>query len=353
MEIDLSDPAFQGANLTIKSVTPRGGTGDGLVEVGSILADGVDLRDVSVDGDLGRIVAGDAVVTTAAIRSLIVASLGTDTTTQATNTVSPLLSRVGGALGALAVRGDMGGALNVTGGTRGTIGTVMINGNLDGVAGGTTAGLIRAASNIGNVTVKGDVIGGADFSGIMAGGKLGAVKVNGDVTSTINKPVFLSAQGTFAPTTQAASVAIKSIAVAGNVLNARILAGFNTGAGATNEDASIGTILVSGNWESSSVSAGIRDTTNNGFGQNDNPIGTATPALLSTIASIVIRGTTIGSAAPGLVDPNGFFGITAERITTSTINGMTRTNATIAAAGTAGINLDTTNNNLRLVNTFA
>ena len=354
MDIDLSDSQFQGASLSVIAKKAKGGTGDGLINVGRINATGVDLGIVTVGGDLGQIDAGDSNILTGAIVSLSARSFGTDATTQPADTINPLMSSVNGKLTALSVVGSMGGFLNVTGGTKGGIGKVAIGGNLDGSAGGSTAGLIRSSSDIGTVTIKGSVFGGADLSGILSGGKLGAVKVGGNVSSPdVDKPVTISAQGKLAPVNQADSVAIKAISVRGDVLNARILAGYNTSLGAINRDASIGTITVNETWESSSIVAGIADTTANGFGRNDSLASSpdTTPNILSSIASIVIKGSATGSAAPGAA-PNNFFGITAQFIKTATINGSKNTNAQIAAAGIGGINLDTTTNNFQMVNVF-
>src|SRR3954467_5559797 len=55
--LDLTDPSFQGAAITISAVKAPGG--DGLVNVGFINATGVDLKSVIVKGDLGQIDAGD------------------------------------------------------------------------------------------------------------------------------------------------------------------------------------------------------------------------------------------------------------------------------------------------------
>src|SRR5690606_15523102 len=98
--------------------------------------------------------------------------------------------------------------------------------------------LIRSSTDIGAVTVKGGIQGGADLSGILSGGKLGAVTVGGIASGDENKPVTISAQGKLMPVNQADSVAIKSVTVKGGVFSARILAGYSTSLGAINADAS-------------------------------------------------------------------------------------------------------------------
>src|SRR4051812_835796 len=56
--LNLTSSAFAGTNVII-SVT-RAATGDGIVSVGYINAGGVDIGNVTIAGDLGRIDAGDA-----------------------------------------------------------------------------------------------------------------------------------------------------------------------------------------------------------------------------------------------------------------------------------------------------
>src|SRR4029434_4478134 len=74
-ELRLSDlpDIFQGANISIVK-----GTLDDtqFVNVGFVNASGVDLHNVVIDGDLGRILAGDENSVTAAAKKLTVGSIG-------------------------------------------------------------------------------------------------------------------------------------------------------------------------------------------------------------------------------------------------------------------------------------
>jgi hypothetical protein len=77
-----------------------------------------------------------------------------------------------------------------------------------------------------------------------------------------------------------------------------------------NSDASASKVFVKGNWSASCLAAGVIDTTRDGFGQNDAPIGgDTTPAIAVRIASIVIKGTATISATAG-----DHYGITAQSI---------------------------------------
>ena len=308
-KLNLADDGDEFAGTSLTVTVKKAGLGDGKFNLGAIDAHGLDLGTVTLPGDLGQIDAGDTKFKTPAILALTVGSLGVIAGTQPVGTINPLQSDLVGTLGKLTVKGDVRGAVNVTGGTGANIGLVSIGGFLDGSAGGVFAGLIRAGGNIGAVTVKGRVIGGADFSGIIAGGKLGLVTLGADLISNDPaKPVTISALGKLGATTAADAIAIAGLNVKTNLVNARILAGYTASLGAANADASIGAVTVGGNWTTSSLVAGVADSTGDGFGRNDTLIGGGNPNLIATIASITVK---LGFTA----DPGpAHYGITAQRI---------------------------------------
>ena len=191
--------------------------------------------------------------------------------------------------------------------------------------------------------VKGDFAGGADRSGILCGGKLGRVTINGDLRSDeATKPVIIAALGNLEATKQAEAIAITELNIGGSVVNARILAGYDPGVVPVNFDAAIGALKVSGSWNASSVAAGVADTANDGFGQNDVliPGGASTPRILARIASITIKGTAMGSPTAG-----DHFGLVAEQIAKLTI-GATKP---ALFAGADNLLLDTTDADFRAV----
>ena len=333
---------FGGTNLTV--TVKKALAGDGRVNLGAIDAHGLDLGSVTLPGDLGQIDAGDTIFKTPAIKSLTVGSLGVDSGTQPAATLRPLQSDIVGTLARLTVKGSVEGVVSITGGSGAHLGPVNI-GSLDGSAGGTHAGLLRAVGNIGPVVVQGSVRGGADFSGIIAGGKLGLVTIGGVLTSIdAQKPVIISALGDLNATTAAQAVAIAGINVKSNINNARILAGYNVSLGAQNPDAGIGPVTIMGFWRSSSIVAGVVDSTGDGFGRNDTLIsGHATTALVSTIASITIKGTATGSIGTGGTD---HFGISAQRVGKLTI-GTTKHMLSLGVAN--NILLDPNNIDFRLI----
>lgn len=310
------------------SVKSKSG-GDGLVNVGAIDASGLTLKSVKIKGDLGKIDIGDGVEGSRAIGKLAVNSIGAGAAPRAfanggvesgAGVGAAPESNIAGSIGVLSVKIDVKGVLNVTGGLADdaglsgsvvkAIGKVAIGGNIDGSAGGETAGLLRVRGDIGSVKVKGSVMGGADLSGIVAGGSIGKIKVGGSVTSPDpDMPVTISALGAIGASSAKEATALKSVKVGGDVLNAEILAGFRRNGVAANADAGIGKIIVDGNWTASSVAAGVEDVTGDGYGVNDALIAGGSSSILSRIAKIAILGAATGSDAAG-----DHYGITAEQI---------------------------------------
>lgn len=207
--------------------------GNGLVDVGAILATGISLGAITIDGDLGQIHAGGNAFKTG-LASLTVASLGGQGTgTQIpvpaptpTNPAPDLDSVITGALGSLKVLGDVEHAsVNVFHGRNqagqltplGNIGPVTIGGSLigrdaieaasdrtgliyadgsigavkigtdlsDGIrgGGGGVSGHVSASGTIASLTVSGSILGGAgsNSGAVFSGGNMGAVKIGGDL----------------------------------------------------------------------------------------------------------------------------------------------------------------------------
>ena len=201
-ELELHDvAAFRVTNVTIEA-TANGG--DGFVNVGYINATDADLGRVVVDGDLGRIDAGDHLLSTRGLNLLEVKSMGAlNVSTQAVG--GTLLSTIKGSTGALRVHGDIleaqleiSGSLercdiegSIIGGANeksGSISThdafahVTIAGLLQGGA-GIDSGRIHSDSNLTDVTIAGGILGGGgDNSGQAAAHQqLQKITVNGNI----------------------------------------------------------------------------------------------------------------------------------------------------------------------------
>jgi hypothetical protein len=152
------------------------------------------------------------------------------------------------------------------------------------------------------LAVNGGISGG---SALAVGGRLGTATIKGDIDEAT-----ISALGLLNSRNSADAVAIGKLTITGSIAHSQILAGYDRVGAALNPDASIGRIVVGGNWTASSAVAGVADVTGNGFGQNDALIpGDTTPSLLAGIASLTIRGTASGSAESG-----DHFGIAAQQL---------------------------------------
>jgi uncharacterized repeat protein (TIGR01451 family) len=316
--LHLADAEFNGVSLRVSAKPSAHGTGDGVAHLGAIEASGIDLGSVTISGDLGRVAAGDGDPRKPAVGRLKIGSVGAlGSATQPEEIVEPLHSIVSGAVGALIVKGSVNHAMLDV---RGDLRSILIGGDWDGSERGTTAGLLRVTGDIGSMRVKGSVIGGVNGSGIFAGGKIGKIMIDHDLRATSSSsPVFISALGDIGAATPKEAIAIGSVHVRGNVVNAQIVAGDDLDDVAINPDAGIGVVKVSGNWEASSLAAGVVDASHDGFGRNDLLIdgGGATPAIFARIASLTIQGVATGSALG-----DGYFGIVAEQITRMKIGSM-------------------------------
>ncbi len=321
--INLSDDGgeFKNANLTANAITPSGGTGDGVVNIGAIDSTGRDLGKVKVSGDLGQIDVGDGDPRKPALLKLKVGSMGLNgNTTQPIGTTGPLASSFDGNVSKLVVKTGIKDATLTIGGT---LNVANITGDIDGSGGGAAAGLISVGKNLGTLTVTGNVKGGATASGIIAGRAIGTVTITGDLISADPAhPVVVSAFGKKNAVTSGVDLAIGTLNVLGNVDHARILAGYDLSGAGTNADASIGLIRAGLDWTASTVLAGV---TGNGDGfegtGDDTKLGPAgvrdVQGIFSQIAKVVIKGMAFGTNTP----TTDSFGIVAEQIVAAKVNG--------------------------------
>ena len=320
------------ADLTISVSQARG---DGAVNVGGIDASGVDFGTIRISGDLGRIEAGDADFNTAGVDFLKVRSLGRfGLATQAVNDAS-LASHVAGDLGTFKVAGAIKDAsLSASG----HIGSVIVLGSMRG-GDGDGSGMIHSTGGIGFIQIDGSIIGGAgqNSGAILSEGSLGTLIVGGSIQSgggarsgsirageTIEsivvrgsilgndvQEVWLSAGGVVPQTAGDDAVGIGRLRVVGDIVFAKLMAGYSPSGDAMNGDAQIGRILVDGNWVASTAVAGSIAGPDGLFGTVDDAI--QFPHLDSVIASIAMI--KIGGRARGTDGPvPDHFGFVAEQI---------------------------------------
>ena len=172
-----------GASGTDITVTARvSGNGDGLMNIGTIDATGIDLGIVNVHGDLGNILAGNTATDTAGLKSLTVVSMGMAATFAGG---SPAGSVVRGALGSLIVATDFAGAnlsVEAAAVVDAKIGTVFVGGSV--LSGGITlGGNIIADGNIGAIIIRGSVLGGKATSALIGSisGSIGTLSISGSL----------------------------------------------------------------------------------------------------------------------------------------------------------------------------
>ena len=301
------DASFAGAHLSFQA-EPADLLGNRQVNVGAIDAAAAVLGKVKVAGDLGQLDASR-------VKLLSAKTLGVVAGTQEPGTVDPFHSVIAaptrGNLGKLKIGQTLAGIVNVSG----KIGAVAVGLDL-GIGGANGAiGLIRADGKIGEVLIGGSVFARSDQtepSGIRAGGTMGPVEIGFDFGGPLagGKSAVISALGNLAPGSAAAAVAITSVTIGRDMINAAILAGYDPDLVAANADASIGPVKVGRDWDGSDLVAGAVDGTADGFGRNDTLIAGGDPALLARIASVTIKGAAIGTIFPN----TDHFGITAEEI---------------------------------------
>jgi hypothetical protein len=257
-----------------------------------------------------------------------------------------ILTQGGGDVSSVTVGGSLLGGSNFASGgisTAGDLGVVAIKGSIVGASiVGTAAnldssGYIESGQRIERITVGGSIISGVDNSTVGMLTKNGTIRATDDIGSLVVKrglignvtadgesPVIISARGQ-AGNTDANDLAINKVAIGGSVERALILAGYSpavfgpaTSFAAINGNAQIGSVTVGGDWVASSLVAGVKDDLNDGFGNSaDTLIVPPASDWTAKIASIVIKGTVVGAAGPGI-----FYGFVSHEIGSFKIGGV-------------------------------
>ena len=183
-------PAAAGTTITTVATRHPAAGGDGFAAVGQIDATGLDLEAVTIDGDLGRILAGNSQDPAPGVTDLSVYSMGRyGTRTGAVN----LTSTIQGPMSSLAVKADIKGAfVQVVGGEAGTLDIVTVGGSIMG-NGDANSGRVHSTGNMGKVTVTGDLIGGG-------GTHSGAITTFQNITSVSIGGSIIGGSGTYAGT---------------------------------------------------------------------------------------------------------------------------------------------------------
>lgn len=167
-------PAARGVDVFAR-VSPTGAAGDGVVAIGQISAEGVDLGAVRIDGSLGRVRSGDANLLTPGLASLSFYTLGVGNLYAGGPAGADHRSRVQGRLNT--VKGlDLRGSLEVRGGAAGQIGSIELVGGMigDDVF---ESGSVSATGAIGTVAVAFVQGGRGDGSGTLRAARFQSIRV--------------------------------------------------------------------------------------------------------------------------------------------------------------------------------
>jgi hypothetical protein len=283
-KLDLSDPQFTGSGVSLSAVRDPLLGGDNTVNLGHLDATGHTLGAVTINGDLGRIDAGNPApiaTTPKAISSLTVLSMGMlDGALLPTGTTQT--SEIVGKVGPVKVRGSVNGILfNVTGGDLGSIDSLSIGGSLIGTD-EADSGRFSASGKIGAIKVKGSILGGA-------GQHSGSIE---------------------------AGAAIASLSIGGSLLGGRSDTPSTDGTGVVRTDATMGAVTIGGSLhggtqqDSGLISSGSHmGAVKIGGGIIGGSGGTTSGAILvgGNVASISIKGDVLGGAAldSGIIQVDG------------------------------------------------
>ena len=319
LDFTLSPSLFNGTSLTITADAQAGfdtsgeAPGDGRVNVGYIrgaqvqstvlqFVNGIDFNNITVDGDIGKITAGDLFVTPSIRGKLTAYSIGaqaaatsafatnpndsTDTTFAATaghtlpvdepafvgsgsSKTSNLISAFLSTVNSINVETNVYGTLQVIGGVYGNINSLRIGGALSGydtinsgvvfytgtlktatlgsIVGGTArdSGLINGRTdmvgNIGSLHILGDIVGGKDDnSGRVVAKQIGSIVVDGSILG--GGSGFSGTDGVGTDSGEVfASSGIKSIYVGGS-----LVAGLVNNTGQIFTNGTIGSLFIGG-----------------------------------------------------------------------------------------------------------
>jgi hypothetical protein len=192
---------------------------------------------------------------------------------------------------------------------------VHVKGDLIGNSGLFSASIDNTNGRIGSVKIGGSVVSGlnTESGSIRVMGDIGNLTVRGSLIGDDDNGVIISAAATKAPN-EKNNFAFRNISVGGRVAFATILGGYDTDLEAVNSHAQVGRVLIKGDWFASNLAAGAvpGDSEPENFGTNFDAVitGGMPGSVLSKIASIVIKGTVIGTTEEG----GDNFGFVAQQI---------------------------------------
>src|SRR5262245_4089826 len=310
LEINLVGVAgATGTTITTSAARSAQG-GNGFAALGEINAAAIDLGPVRIDGDLGKIVAGDATTTTSGLKGLTVQSMGRF----GTSTGAPdLNSEIRGQLNFLKVKSDVNEeVIKVVGGVDGKIGPVSIGGSLIGGA-STESGSISATGDIGIVNVAGNVIvGTGGGSGrIFCSRKVAGVKINGSLSGSILSDCdmgFVTIVGNISGISGVVSSRGKlaGISIGGSILGGQVIALGDAGSILVGGDVVESSVQLSTIYARRIASLTLKGSLIADTNHTDPFPGSGTIHAGKDLGAVLIRGSIIGNAThPVIISAGG------------------------------------------------
>jgi len=307
------------ASVIVKGSLLGNGVGSGAIVSHSSFSDSGDIQ-----GDIGRIsITGSITGGTAANSGQISAAGNLKTVSVGGSVTGTLASGTGGILAGVDLAATTGGDIT----------TLKIGGTLQGAnvpagqSGAINGSGYIEAGHIGSVTIHaiqaGTIGSGStvtDDAAILAANDIASLRVTGSITGVASNPVVISAVGQLNP--GKTDLAFGKISVAGNVAYTDFLAGYDQTGAPANGAASIGSVIVGGNWSGSNLVAGVIAGVSNNYGDPTDVLITSTASVIPTIASIIIKGNVTNPA--GVTDSPDTYGFVAKKIEAFALHGVSQ-----------------------------
>jgi hypothetical protein len=206
------------------------------------------------------------------------------------------------------------------------VGGVAVTGNVRGgvgensariFSGGRLSGVTAAGAPLG-LTVGGSLVAGSGpgSAHVLANVDIGPIVVKGSIDGSAGG-ITISAVGSPAPIFT--DLAVRSLAVTGDVVNMTILAGYNLAGDPVNADAQVGKVTVGGDWVASTIAAGVTSGDDGVWCSVDDEL-IVEPNHLSLVHSKIVS-VVIGGQIVGTPGANDGFGFEAEQIGSLRIGG--------------------------------
>jgi hypothetical protein len=313
------------SGTTLGSVTVHGSiAGGGGTGSGAIVSNSTYTPSGDVQGNIGAITVTGSVTGGTGANSGQISAAGNLTTVSIAGSVtgsnfsSNAVSGTGAILAGTHLTGVTGGNITTL-----KIGGSLTGGNIAASAGDVTGSGYIEAGHIGSAIIGSVQAGTVGTAGtvtadgaILAANDIASLTVTGAIQGASTNAVTISAVGQVTP--GKLDLAFGKISVGTNVSYANFLAGYDQCGTPVNGAASIGTVVVGGDWSGSNLVAGVIAGSNGNFGASNDTLITTSSSVVPTIASIIIKGHVTSATPPGASDTYGFV---AKQINSISVDG--------------------------------